>query len=398
MNKFSKKILSLCLLIAVLCTLTACSREDPVHLALVVLHHSNAPVPDMTHAQGAITQVCENGGSFHVIEGDGNPYLFASYDLEAPEGGVSANTREKDVKKRLNKLISAAESCVPRTERADPLGALDMGGRALVTADTGEKKLIVIGSGLSDCWPLDMSSQGVCVAQMDPALVVSSLETAGAIPQNLRGCRVVWYGVGETCPPQDALGPKDVQNLKAVWTAILEAAGAQVEFPEDLSVIRQPAEGLPMVNTVAVQPREEEAWVLPTEVQILEGSVAFGGDSAKLKNLDQVNETLAPLVETLKNNPQCRLALFGGTARAGGQDSCRRFGQQRADAVREHLISLGVQPEQVIALGIGWDHHLHEQDLKNDGTINEDVAPRNRVVYMVDAESPDALVLLAQFG
>ena len=153
-----------------------------------------------------------------------------------------------------------------------------------------------------------------------------------------------------------------------------------------------------MVNTVAVQPREEEAWVLPTEVQILEGSVAFGGDSAKLKNLDQVNETLAPLVETLKNNPQCRLALFGGTARAGAQDSCRRFGQQRADAVREHLISLGVQPEQVIALGIGWDHHLHEQDLKNDGTINEDVAPRNRVVYMVDAESPDALVLLAQFG
>ena len=398
MRMLSKKILCLCLCMIIVFTFSACAEKTPVHLALVVLHHSNAPVPDVTHAEDAITRVCENGGSFHVIEGDGDPYLFASYDLEAPEAGVSANTRQKDVQKRLRKLISATESCVPKTERADPLGALEMGGRALLTAETGEKQLMVIGSGLSDCWPLDMSSQGVCVAQLDPVRVVSALEAAGAIPRNLRDYRIVWYGIGETCPPQQELGPKDVENLKAVWTAIVEAAGAQVEFPEDLSVIRQPGEGLPLVNPVAVQPREEESWILPSEVMVLEGSVAFGGDSAKLKNLEAVNETLAPLVETLKNNPQCRLALFGGTARAGAQDGCRNFGQQRADAVRNHLISLGVNPEQVIALGIGWDHHLHEPDLMGDGTLNENVAPRNRVVYMVDAESPDALVLLAQFG
>lgn len=398
MNMTAKKLLSLILFVIMVFSLTACAPEAPEHLALVMLHHSNAPVPDVGHAREAITRICEQGGSLHIIEGDGEPYLFASYQIEAPEGGISANTRRKEVEKKLSKLLAATEGCLPRTQQADPLGALELGGRALTSVDAGQKQIIVIGSGLSDSWPLDMSSQQVCVAQLDPQTVVQTLEEAGAIPRNLQGYQITWYGIGETCPPQEELGPRDVENLKAVWRAILETAGAQITFPENLSASMKPTQGLPAVNTVAVQSRENERLALPEEILILEGSVAFGGDSAKLKNLDQVDQVLSPLVEVLKSNPEARLALFGGTARAGTAEGCRQFGQQRADAVRDYLLKQGVSAEQVLAVGIGWDHHLHEPDLRGDGSLDERVAPRNRVVYIVDAESPDAQLLLAQYG
>lgn len=393
-----KRLFSVILIACLLIGLCGCESKTPQHLALVLLHHSNAPVPDSSHAEDAITQVCASGGSVHIIEGDGDPYLFSSFQVAPPETGVSANTRNKDIQKKLNQLLNAANSCVPLAEQADPLGALDLAGQALAAAEEGEKSIIMIGSGLSCCWPMDMSSQSVCVAELDPQIIVQNLEEAGAIPKYLSGLNIVWYGIGDTCPPQEELGPKDVENLKAIWTAVIRAAGGEVTFPTDLSADIPPVEGLPAVNTVAVQPRETGDMALPEDPVILEGSVAFAGDSHVLTNLDQVDTLLAPLVEVLKQNPDSCLALFGGTAQAGTAEGCRDFGLKRAEAVRDHLISLGVDPGQLIAVGIGWDHPLHIPDLLSDGTLNENVAPQNRVVYMVDAESDTARSLMALFG
>lgn len=375
--------------------LTGCS-EEPSHLALVVMYHDNAPVPDVNLAESAVARVCETGGSVQIIEGDGAPYLLANVAVDAPAWGLSADNRQETIQEHTAQILQVAGQCMPVTEQADPLRALDLAGRALASREGADKQVVMVGSYLMTRWPMDMSEAGVVLSELDPQAVVEALEENGAIPQYLRGVRITWYSIAQTAGKQQELAPNEEQRLKDVWTAIAEAAGAQITFPTDLSIGQEPGEGLPVVNTVNVQPPVS---ALPRTPVVLDGAVAFEAESTELINLEVVDQILMPLVEILKAEPASCIALFGSTASAGTPEDCREFGGERAQSVLERMIYLGAAPEQILAVGIGWaDHELYTPDRLDDGRLDPNTADSNRVVYMMNADTELAKSLIEKFG
>lgn len=56
----------------------------------------------------------------------------------------------------------------------------------------------------------------------NPNEIVEVLEDENALA-DLNGINVVWYGLGSVEEPQKELSYTDLDNLKAIWSAILEA-------------------------------------------------------------------------------------------------------------------------------------------------------------------------------
>jgi OmpA-OmpF porin, OOP family len=61
------------------------------------------------------------------------------------------------------------------------------------------------------------------------------------------------------------------------------------------------------------------------------------------------------IVEVLKANPDIKVEVAGHTDGRGREDTNRELSQKRAESVRAYLISRGISPERVAAVGYGMD-------------------------------------------
>ena len=94
---------------------------------------------------------------------------------------------------------------------------------------------------------------------------------------------------------------------------------------------------------------------------------------------DSSQPILEEIAEILINNPEGNLEIQGHTDTDGGEEITLPLSQNRADTVREFLISQGVEPERISAVGYG------ETILKVDPEETaEDRAANRRIEFRIN--------------
>ena len=80
-------------------------------------------------------------------------------------------------------------------------------------------------------------------------------------------------------------------------------------------------------------------------------SILFDFDHHKLK--EQSKKPLQEIAELLLTYPSLKIEIQGHTDSLGGDDYNLKLSQKRAEMVRSHLVSLGVEPSRLTAVGYG---------------------------------------------
>lgn len=81
------------------------------------------------------------------------------------------------------------------------------------------------------------------------------------------------------------------------------------------------------------------------------GDVLFDTGKAQLKSGSE--RSLQKLAQFMKENPKRTVSVEGFTDSVGGDDYNQQLSERRADAVRQTLVGLGVEPDRISASGYG---------------------------------------------
>jgi OOP family OmpA-OmpF porin len=98
---------------------------------------------------------------------------------------------------------------------------------------------------------------------------------------------------------------------------------------------------------------------LPGELQRFSGPVpgiTFRGQTAVL--VRSANSLLDQAVAVMKQYPELKFEIGGHTEGRGNSETNRALSQKRADRVREYLISKGIEPARIVAVGYGNDRPI----------------------------------------
>lgn len=366
---------------AFLClVLSGCTgRVASTDLAIVTLNGQNMPAlqGDEDAVRSYIEAACaaDTGSTVSVIIADGTPYQadFLSFnEKESKNGHFWAQEQAQRVESAVQLLTSTAA-----TPETNPLDAIRLAARSLQSGTAEQKVLVVAHSGISTTGALSM--QNLDLAALDQLL--GQLSEQGYMA-DLQGVDVHWLYLGDTDGAQADLSPTQVQQLQNFWQSYLEECSAQsVTFHEDLPV-HAANSAAPAVSVLAPQ-----ATVLTTPVALDSDQLGFAPDQWTLPDPDQAAAQLAPLAQALCASPETRCVLAGSTADTDGStlESSQAFSLQRAQQVKQVLCDLGVQPDQLTALGLG--------NLSTSVRSTDPAA--NRVVWIVPVDDPLAQEFLS---
>ena len=319
--------------------------DQPVHLAVVAGEAANSPTHDYTGEvlSSLLTALCRQGGHLTLVEADGAPYLLYSEAVAAPDASLTGNKQDQIVQAQAAQAAAfLTENAVPKTAEVDFVAALDLAARGLYAAF----------NGLSTAGPMDFTQN---LLRADPEAVADALEAQGNLV-DLSGVHVVLTGLGDVAGEQAPLTLSAKENLQAIWQAYLTRCGAaSVTFPGEYSTGQAPA-GAPAVTPVPVLQDEPLSFLAQEGGLVLDDTspLRFVGDEATYLDEAAAQETLAPVAEALRANPQQQVLIVGTTASLPGQEAaCQALSQARAETVQATLIELGVSPAQLATLGLG---------------------------------------------
>lgn len=227
-------ILMAAMVISIMAGLTACgSPGTPVNV-VIVDGNARANSASFSYNLPAISNLLNraaHNGFVGQVSVEGVPRETASYTISKPHKTGLTQTKLDDIARSNQATVTATlQSLEVTTGEADVLKALQMGAR-LVQAnhqDSSEDYLIILDSMLPTEGVLDFTASNLLDA--DPEMIVEALRAYGEIPV-LDGMSVIVFGCGDTVLPQQPLTSKARSNLKAIWTAILQAGNAKsIEF------------------------------------------------------------------------------------------------------------------------------------------------------------------------
>jgi outer membrane protein OmpA-like peptidoglycan-associated protein len=100
-------------------------------------------------------------------------------------------------------------------------------------------------------------------------------------------------------------------------------------------------------------------------------------DSNKATLRPSSHKTLSDLVEVMKIKNKMEIEIAGHTDNIGSDEHNLKLSQERADAVRNHLIAKGIEANRVVAKGYGAEEPV-APNTNPDGSDNPDGRQRNR--------------------
>ena len=370
------------------------SAEEEYHCAVCMGSHVNAPVVNLALVEDEVYRACRTAGSVTLVVIDGMPYTI-QIDIPAPEQGLSEAKYEQIANQYAVQIMETASKLFAQTEEVDTLQAVQLASRALESAEseTGKpltRELVLIDSCLSTQGAL--SFLGSNIASLDPQKITEQLRQLDAIP-SLETVDVYVYSLGDVANEQIPLSQQERNNLREIWESILSAGGANVHMRADLPLaMSYDTTMLPDVSEVEVQSEivdltdaEKVGQVLADsgEVIFTNEMIRFEPGSGVLTDPVQAAAQLAPLAEYLRSSGE-EILICGTTACWGGEEYCMNLSQTRGESIQEVLMELGVEKERMAVVPLGYGYaEFYVDDQNPDGTLNEDIAPRNRNVHII---------------
>ena len=408
-----KTTLLTCILLALLTSvmLTGCGSAEasdsatdrPVAVAFLIGNHSCSKTLNImsTPIQEAASKVVSSYGYVSVICIDGDPHIVleGSCDIDARYKQADPQKLAQDASTRTASLLSGLQAVVADTPEVDILAAIRLAVRSLSSApNNAEKVIIVLDPGLSTTGECDFRNN---LLAGDASAIAEELAAREAIP-DLAGIQVVWQQMGDVDLPQESLSPKQINHLKSIWQAIIERGGGTLTLYDAPPLNDSDDTMLPEVSTVGLAVEApivftkevvaESSFSFDEPVFLREGQVQFVGDSDAFVEPAKALEVVTPIAELMAADPELRLLLVGTTAGDGISDYALALSSSRAEAVKSTLVSLGVDDNRIVTLGMAGTDPWH---IYNVGTQGE-LAAQNRKVVILNADTTMAQELLAQ--
>lgn len=414
-KKFTIRLtaLMLSLSLAVVSLLTGCtgSTERPalpegqkLYLAVVIPPTAQAHILNVRLLEDNIYLACFSYGSVTLVVEDGAPFYHV-IPIKTQPDGYSEDKYKYIAESQTNQILAAAKGLRAKTEETDTLSAVQIAARELKSHSDEANvllKLIVMSPSLPTTGVLNFTKTSL---KSSPDKVVEQLRKAQELP-DLSGIQVEAYNIGDVSGIQPDLGNSNQNNLRAIWKSIYEAGNAAfVKIHDDLPLSAgYDVDKLPHVTPVSVERESVEVEDLSTflenggAISFDEKSLAFKGGSDKLKHPEQAVKALAKVIEYLKKNPSQRILLVGTTAGVfKRREYCLDLSRKRVNKIRSLLTKQGILSDRIETLGVGYESKWYIDDHLPDGCLDENIAPLNRTVKVLLADSPDAIALKEAF-
>ncbi|MEU7417313.1 OmpA family protein [Streptomyces antibioticus] len=299
-----------------------------------------------------------------------------------PVAGYSLDPLPDNRSAFANRVRAAAVACARRDARGSALRPRKPGSdllTALATAARERPSWIVIDSdGISTAGALDLADTGYDVSPDD---LVAQLRESGSLPRLPEGVRVTWLSLGSSSVP---LGTAQVEQLRALWRALLTASGVSaddIEFddraaPAATATPSGGTDGSGLPQDTVPEPKVvslNDGWEIPA-------ALLFAPESARL--LPSTETTLQDVADRIRAAPGARrYTVTGHTAAYGTAAGRRTLSVQRATAVRDALVRLGVPRDRLTVRGVGATRPKRPEILP-DGTHDLSAARENRRVVI----------------
>lgn len=393
-------IVLIALMLIVPAFLSGCGKDVPVNAVIIGCGHGNMPVfsAECDAIHNNMYDAAYTYGEVTMLTCDGSPQVFFQASIPEPNaGGLSNNKKRMIAEDYTDQLQAAYYDGAPETPEVNTLKAISQAARSLSGAE-GEKRLVIIDSGLQTTGYINFTNG---LLDAEPEDIIEALAGMHALP-DLSGVKVTWIGLGDTIAPQKELSERQKVNLRNIWEGVLYAAGADSVVFDGEHSTNTAYEGVPAVTTVPVEAEslyipisEKKQSAVPLDTMILDSTrLQFLGDQAVFVNEAQAEKVLAEVAEKLIAHPANNVFVIGTTAGSGGNsDYTIRLSDARANTVRDRLISMGVPPGQMTAVGLGSTDPFHEWDLDENGQMIEEIAKKNRKTIIMDVNSPEAGLL-----
>jgi OOP family OmpA-OmpF porin len=346
-------------------------------LAIVVGMHANAPTPSVpAEVLQLIDQALLDQSQIALVTNEGKA---RGQTFQLPLTAKNALSKKQQLATYRAQILGGIATMRARTPQNDLLDAIDEAGRRIASVK-GQRTIAVIDSGLQTISPLRFQEAGMLEA--DPSDVGDFLKHAGDLP-NLAGDKVLLIGFGDTAPPQVSLAVAQRSNVQAIWSEVLTAAGATVTVGA-APITGDSATGLPIVATVAIKSPADfaVAVVAPKKtvsIQLTQDAVGFRPSTADFADRSAADRVLRPLAKQIRAQ-HLKVHLVGSTATHGTMASQRKLSKERADAVKQRLVNLGVSAGAITTEGVGSAGPGHISDVSPSGGLLAGPAARNRKV------------------
>ena len=156
-------------------------------------------------------------------------------------------------------------------------------------------------------------------------------------------------------------------------------------------------------GSTATVTADEEPLVFEEPFELNETQVMFVVNQAAFIDEAAAKEALKPAADAILAHPEASILIAGTTATDGTQESCVSLSNERAEAVKNLLVSaFGVPESQLQTIGLGYadDPFVRGKDRIPEGDVNgrfvESEGAKNRRVVVMDAESDIAKQILGQ--
>lgn len=376
-------------------------KDESPAMSVAILLGSHANSRDLNLNSPLIRDVVSEAiGSFgfvSVISIDGEPDLIAADNYEISQLYRDGNPQLlKDIaQKKTAKLLSGLTNVRANDPEIDTLEGLRLAARTLASAPSdSEKVIVVVDTGLSTSGFLDFNNN---LINAEPATVANLLAEKQAIP-DFSGIKVKWQQLGDVSAPQQNLTPAQVAKLEAIWGAIIEKTGGIFECSKTVANPGGVSGDLPPVSIVDLPPEEPIKFDPTAAVNfenpqfLSEDQVRFIGDSANYIDSVAATAVIMPIANFMKADTTFEMLLIGTTAGDENSSFSLTLSKDRANTVKNTLVSLGIPEERILTLGLGSRDPWH---IFGVGTSGE-LATQNRKVVLISADSQEADDILSK--
>ena len=349
--------------------------NEPVALAIGA--RSNSPMPALSAGVKAVmNSALDAHQAITIVRLDGKPGIVFSQAFN-PQGNSQTQKVQRDAYvANVNKIFQGtgqtATDIRAQTPQADVLGALAVAASEVPRGGN----VIVMDSGLQTTALLNFTAG---LLNDDPQTIVNYLKSSGELP-DMTGQHVYFVGLGWTAPPQPALDVRDRTRVVQIWEKLVTAAGAScVALDPSAPVLQNAVPNRPLVTIVTPPPPPPP----PGRCSVTDlgdaNNVGFDFDSTTFRDPAGARATLQKLADVMLRTGES-VKLTGATSSEGSDQHNLALSLQRANAVRDALVQIGVPSSRITTAGVGSHLPGRLNDRGPNGQLLISPAIQNRKV------------------